>query len=104
MLSGFLALKAKGNQFDSSKIFFDLSGAVLLEETDGMPATTDANCQRLAEMMPKVGWDRFLYASDYPVFTREQMQTIMHDKLKLTPDQIAQLMGNRAPVEMPKAQ
>lgn len=100
MLSGFLALKekalkAKADQLDSSKIYFDLSGAVLLEETDGMAATTDENCLRLAATMPRVGWDRFLYASDYPVFTRDQMKTVLHDKLKLTPDQVAEIMKKR---------
>jgi predicted TIM-barrel fold metal-dependent hydrolase len=98
LLDGYVALRQSNPRWQSSPIYFDLSGAVLTEETDGAPPTSEAWCEKLSQAMPRVGWDRFLPASDYPVFAPDQLAGVLRDKLKLPEERVRQILENRAPV------
>ncbi|MEL7497196.1 MAG: amidohydrolase family protein [Planctomycetota bacterium] len=95
VLDAFIDIREKGKLPCAANVYFDLSGAILLEETDGMPATNDDRCQRLAKHIKEVGVDRFLPASDYPALPADALQKIM-EKLKLDPSQQRAIRDNVA--------
>ncbi len=96
LLSGFQALVERNPKFAQAPVFFDLSGAVLLTETEGLAPTSDDNCRRLATTMRTVGLNRFLYASDYPVFSATDISKMLQEKLELTKPEIEQILSNRS--------
>lgn len=67
----------------------------IFEETDGFPPTSDSQGQRLGEMMRRVGIERFLPASDYPVFDQSKMFDAIRSHLGLTDKELANLFANR---------
>ncbi len=81
-----------------STVYFDLSGAILVEDVDGVGPTSDENCRRLAEHMLSVGLDRFLFASDYPVFSPTDFKAALRKKLPLSDANFALLFSNRSPL------
>ncbi len=76
-------------------IYFDMSGAILAEETDGIPATSSESCRRLTAMMREVGIERFLFASDYPVFDAKSNLATLREKLQLEASEFDELINNR---------
>jgi predicted TIM-barrel fold metal-dependent hydrolase len=50
------------------RAYFDLSAVVLAEESEGVPATTDAEAERLAQDLRSVPIDRLVFGSDAPSF------------------------------------
>ncbi len=77
---------------------FDLSGAVILEETDGIPATSQENCDALARHIQQIGAEHFFFASDYPVFEVADAQRGLRKKLPLTEDEFEAVFTNRHPL------
>ncbi len=84
-------------QFRESPIYFDLSGAILSEETDGLPPTSDEQIKKLALEIQRVGPNKFLLATDYPVFTRQQFDQILTKQLGLSPEQQRAIEQNTTP-------
>ena len=97
VLSGFESLCEDVPSFKESKVFFDLSGAIIVEETDGVQPTSVKNCQALTEQIRRVGIDRFLFASDYPVFSVSDTIAALKGKLQLSEEELARLLKNRSP-------
>ena len=97
VLEGFEALCRDEATFSDAKIFFDLSGAILVEETDGFKATSPDLCRAAGEHMRRIGWHRFLFASDYPVFSAQSTVDALRQKLSLADDDLARLLSNRSP-------
>lgn len=97
VISGFDALRAADPMFRTgSGIRFDLSGAILAEETDGIPATSDERCRALSKLIQQIGPGRFLFASDYPVFSTESTVRTLREKLTLTDDELKTLLENKS--------
>jgi hypothetical protein len=92
VLNGFQTLRQARPEFSDALIRFDLSGAILAEAIDGMEPTSDENCLRLAEHIRQAGIDRFLFASDYPVFSVEQTQQTLRNRLPLKEDELNTLL------------
>lgn len=96
LFSGFQALIERQPRFEKAPVYFDLSGAVLLAETEGMPPSSTENCERLTATIRKLGPQRFLYASDYPVFSAPEIRTMLQDKLGLSTTEQAEIYSNRS--------
>jgi predicted TIM-barrel fold metal-dependent hydrolase len=97
LLRGYLELQERKPEFARAPIFFDLSGAVLIAETDGLPPTSAENCERLVAMMRKIGLTKFLYATDYPVFSSQDLQVMLETRLQLSADERDTIVNNRLP-------
>lgn len=97
VLHGFERLCKTDAAFRTAEIWFDLSGAVLVEETDGFPATSKQDCISLTSSMRRIGVSRFLFASDYPVFSAKATASALRSKLSLSADELTQLLKNRSP-------
>ncbi len=95
IMTGFRQLLAGNQSFADAQIYFDLSGAILFEETDGFQPTSDAQCRQLGEMMREIGIKRFLPASDYPVFDQSKMFEALRTRIGLTETEQKELFSNR---------
>ncbi|MEM7454842.1 MAG: DUF6624 domain-containing protein [Planctomycetota bacterium] len=97
LMNGYLELRERKAEFVDAGIYFDLSGAVLAHELDGLPATTDEQCLALAETMREIGLDRFLPASDYPAINPDEMRQTLLERLPLGDSEFERLRSNSAP-------
>lgn len=96
VLQGFQTLRDSSSGYAVRKVFFDLSGAILLTETDGLQPTSDENCRLLAEQIEKTGILHFLFASDFPVFNVETSVEALKTRLPLSAEKIDQLVHSRS--------
>jgi predicted TIM-barrel fold metal-dependent hydrolase len=91
-------LADKSAKFREMKIYFDLSGAIMEADSEEGRPTTDEQCRELSELIARVGVERFLFASDYPVFSVSRTRANLASRLKLTPEDSAKLLSNRSPL------
>ncbi len=89
--------QASGQASPGQSLSFDLSGAILVDETDGIPPTSDEDSGKLASAMKRIGLERFLFASDFPVFSVATSVSALRDRLGLTEEEFQRLMNNHAP-------
>ena len=78
-------------------IYFELSGALLARETDGVPATPREDAELLAADLRELGLERVVFGSDYPVFDPDDQAGLLRERLPLSSDEIAQMLGRRGP-------
>lgn len=96
VLNGFQTLRDSSSEYTLQKVFFDLSGAILLTETDGIQPTTDENCRLLAEQISKTGIEHFLFASDFPVFSVADTIRALRDRLPLPAEELEKLVHSKS--------
>ena len=95
LLETFHALRETDKEFSKLQIYFDLSGAVISSEIEGREPTSKEMATVLRDLMRKIGLDRFLPATDYPVPLGD-LQTELRETLKLNEEEIESLCGNVA--------
>lgn len=95
ILMGYHLRTAENPAFSKMRIYFDLSGAIIGVNPE-IARTTDERCKRLSELMLKIGVDRFLFASDYPVFSVSQTRSDLQQRLVLPADDLAEMLFNRS--------
>lgn len=98
LFSGLGELARREARFRAAPIYFDLSGAVLSADADGRAATTEADAAELGAVMRAVGLERFVFATDYPVFGRADTVRILRERVGLNDAELAELLTRRAPV------
>jgi uncharacterized protein len=96
LISGFADLVSRQTEFETAPVWFDLSGAVLVDPEEDLPPTSEADCQRLGEAIRQLGTHRFLFATDYPVFSREQILRGLSEKTGLTAAELQQVFANQS--------
>jgi predicted TIM-barrel fold metal-dependent hydrolase len=79
------------------RVYFDLSAVVLEAESEGIPPTTTAEAAALTGDLRRVGLERMVFGSDYPVFDPARYALLLRRHLALTPAELDQLFGNRVP-------
>jgi|GEM_PF-439900 len=98
VLEEFELYQQSNDAAEGQRVFFDLSGAILAEETDGIPPTSQESCQRLATYIKRIGLERFLFASDYPVFSKSATVDALRAGLGFPPEEFRTLLNNRSSV------
>lgn len=78
-------------------VYFELSGVLLAQTTDGVPASRGSEIRRLARDLERLGLRRVLFGSDHPVFDPGEYAQLLRDKLPLSPAELTQILTNRAP-------
>jgi uncharacterized protein len=97
ILKGFSHVASKSPEFERMQIYFDLSGAIMTADAnEGVPTTEDM-CKRLSVQISQIGVERFLFASDYPVFSVAETQSNLTTRLFLSEKDSTQLLKNRSP-------
>ncbi|MEZ5331456.1 MAG: amidohydrolase family protein [Thermoanaerobaculia bacterium] len=80
---------------------FDVSGVLLEEESEGVPASTPEDARALAEDLRATGLERLVFGSDYPVFEPRRYAAVLESRLGLAPADTEALLTARLPV-MPR--
>lgn len=74
---------------------FDLSAAILLRESEGVRASTDAEMAELGRALRRAGLERIVFGSDYPVFDPREHAGVVVDRLGLTPTESRRILSAR---------
>lgn len=80
-----------------SGVFFDLSAVWLVEESEGVPPSTEDEALALRKDLRRVGLERVLFGSDYPVFDPGESAGALYDALALDSAEWERLMKRRIP-------
>lgn len=76
----------------------EVSAALLEKESEGVPATSEAEALALGDDLRRLGLARVLFGSDYPVFDPWRQAELLGQRAGLTRDELARLLANRAPL------
>lgn len=80
-----------------SGMHFDISAVVLERASEGVAATTDEEVAALSRDLRRIGVERVVFGSDYPVFDPYAYARLLRDRLDLAPGQLEALLKNRFP-------
>lgn len=83
------------------RVWFDLSAALLAEESEGVPASTEAEGLALGQDMRRIGLDRFVFGTDYPVFRPGAYRDLLAARTGLTPRELEVVLAQVVPVLRP---
>lgn len=90
-------------------LYFDIAAVVLPSSAADAPPGSDERLlydeqkdftegpERLAANLRRIGLNRVLFATDWPVATPKEYAQILRRNLQLTPAEIDEIFGNRAP-------
>jgi uncharacterized protein len=79
-----------------ARVHVELSGAVLAQRTDGVPASAQSDILELARDLRRLGLDRVYFGSDYPVFQPKQSVDNLRRLLPLTPEEMDGILLNHS--------
>lgn len=65
-------------------VWFDLSAAILEEESEGVPASSEADAAALRADLERLGTDRLLFGSDAPSFDPDRYAALLVERGVLT--------------------
>ena len=77
------------------QLYFELSAVLLERESEGVPATTAEEALLLREDLRRVGFDRIVFGSDYPVFDPVQGASALATTLGLSEEEISTITRRR---------
>jgi predicted TIM-barrel fold metal-dependent hydrolase len=79
-------------------VFVEVSAALLEEESEGVPATTEAEGLALGEALRAVGLARVVFGSDYPVFSPQRYAAALAARTGLSPEELRLILDNSGPL------
>lgn len=97
ILEAFHSLQKRSTPFKATRIFFDLSGAIMGTDSEEGSATTEEQCARLSNLITRIGPSRFVFGSDYPVFDISSTRSNISKQLKLKPEDLKIILENKSP-------
>jgi predicted TIM-barrel fold metal-dependent hydrolase len=78
-----------------AEFHFDLSAALMLRESEGVPESSAADCTALASALRRAGFDHVHFGSDYPVFAPADLIHSLQTRLGLTRYELRRLRLSR---------
>lgn len=73
------------------KIKFDISAVALNKDSEGVEKLTDEEFKELKIYCDKLGYDKIVFGTDYPLYNSEQYYNILSEKLNLTKSELKQI-------------
>ncbi len=77
------------------KIYFDISAVALDKDSEGVSKLTDAEFAELAVYARKIGFDKIIFGTDYPLYTATEYLEILKTRLKLTDVEIEMMLKDK---------
>ncbi len=74
------------------KITFDISAVALDKDSDGVQKLSDAEFVEFGVYCRKLGLDRIVFGTDYPLYSPKEYLSILQDKLELSSGEIDLLL------------
>ncbi len=97
VLRGFAQVAKESAELREMKLYFDLSGAIIPPDSPEGTPTSDEACVELSNLMKTIGIGKFLFASDYPVFSVAATRATLEKQLGLSEGEVRQLLENKSP-------
>ncbi|HEX6886083.1 MAG TPA: amidohydrolase family protein [Planctomycetota bacterium] len=76
---------------------FDLSAVPMLRESEGVPPSTPEELAALAPALRRLGLERLLFGSDFPVFDPREHARFLAERTDLAPAELARILAQRYP-------
>jgi predicted TIM-barrel fold metal-dependent hydrolase len=97
LIDAFARINEKEIEASKDKIYLELSAAIITEDSEEARKTSPERCKQLSEQMRELGIERFVFGSDYPVFSIAKTKAGLLESLNLTDEEKARLMDNASP-------
>lgn len=95
-IDSFLELTAKADHpLNKHRVTFDISAVALDKESDGVQKMDEDGFRELAEYLRKIGFEKLVFGTDYPLYSSQEYLNILIDKVKLTKTEISILLNSK---------
>lgn len=94
VMNAFVTLFNNNHPIAKQQITFDISAVCLTKDSEGIPKLTPAEIAELSELCRKIGFDKIVFGTDYPLYNAEEYLTVLKTNLKLTEQELQQLLKN----------
>lgn len=95
VIDAFIELFQSNHPISKHKITFDISAVCLDKDAEGVSKLTTKEFDELAEYSRKLGFDRIVFGTDYPLYRSYEYLNVLIMKLKLTEDELTVLMEDK---------
>lgn len=95
VIDAFIELFQSNHPISKHKITFDISAVCLDKDAEGVSKLTTKEFDELAEYSRKLGFDRIVFGTDYPLYGSYEYLNVLIMKLKLTEDEVTVLMEDK---------
>lgn len=84
VLDTFLRLYEERPALKKLNILFDISAVCLTKDSEGVRRLTEIEFDELANYCRRIGFNRIVFGTDYPLYTADEYSAIVEGKLKLS--------------------
>jgi len=91
VIDAFLELQKNSKILKKHTILFDISAVALDKDSEGVKKLTENNFSELKIYCDKIGYDKIVFGTDYPLYTSNEYFEILKVKLKLSDHQLIQI-------------
>lgn len=95
VLDGFIELFQSNHPISKHKITFDISAVCLDKDAEGVARLTENEFTELARYCRKLGFNRIVFGTDYPLYRSTEYLDILKTKLKLTASELDILLEDK---------
>ena len=95
VIDAFIELFQAKHSISKHKITFDISAVCLDKDADGVSKLTTKEFDELATYCKKLGFERIVFGTDYPLYRSDEYLNLLIKKMKLTKDEINNLLKDK---------
>jgi len=95
VLDGFIGLFEENHAIRKHKITFDISAVCLDKDAEGVSRLTEKEFEELAVYCRKLGFDRIVFGTDYPLYKAADYLDLLKQKLRLTDNEVDKLLEEK---------
>ncbi len=94
VLDAFINHFQKNNIPQRHTLQFDISAVALDKDSDGIPPLEDHEYLELKGYIEKLGIERIIFGTDYPLYTGNEYLDVLRNKLKLDDDELEIILNH----------
>ena len=95
VLDAFCDLYERNHPATRHRITFDISAVCLDKDSDGASKLTRRGFAELAEYARKIGFDKIVFGTDYPLYNTQEYLDLLKAKLKLTDNELEAMLADK---------
>lgn len=95
VLDSFWKLFEQRHAITKHDIVFDISAVALDKDGDGVTRLTEGEFESLSQYVRKRGFERIVFATDYPLYTSAEYLKVLKTRLKLNDEELKMLLRKK---------
>lgn len=95
VLDSFIDLFQSNHVISKQKITFDISAVCLDQDTEGLSRLSESEFSELGVYCRKLGFDRIVFGTDYPLYSSTAYLELLTTKLNLNSEEIDELLKEK---------